>query len=323
MTHSILLADDSVTVQRVVELTFAEEGFGVISVGSGAQAIERIEQDRPDIVLADVNMPDRDGYEVAAHVKTTPHLQHIPVVLMTGAFEQIDDSRAWPAGYDGVLAKPFEPHMVIALVRDLLSRRPVEAAAGTAAAAASGERPPAEPGAALPPAAATASGFPFDPGASVASPTSSLDDYFDRLDEALAAVPPAGVRPAPAPAAAGTLAGAKPTSAPASRAAPGLSAPSPSLADAFSALLADELGESAPAVAAAAPAVTAGPPPDASAPGTAAVPLAVTDELVEAVTRRVVEQFSRQAVRDLVASTVLDVTERLVREEIERIKTGA
>jgi CheY-like chemotaxis protein len=140
MTHTILLADDSVTVQRVVELTFADEGFGVVSVGTGAQAIERIEQDRPDIVLADVSMPNGDGYEVAAHVKGHPHLAHIPVVLMTGAFEQIDDSRAWPAGYDGVLAKPFEPHMVIGLVRDLLSRRPAEAAAIPPPAAAEGAR---------------------------------------------------------------------------------------------------------------------------------------------------------------------------------------
>jgi CheY-like chemotaxis protein len=98
MRRKLLLADDSVTVQRVIELTFAEEGLDVISVGDGAQAIARAEQERPDIILADVSMPERDGYQVAEHVKNTPHLSHIPVVLLTGAFEQVDEARAGRCG---------------------------------------------------------------------------------------------------------------------------------------------------------------------------------------------------------------------------------
>jgi len=104
MPHKLLLADDSVTIQRVIELTFADEDVQVIAVGDGRQAIERIEADRPDIVLADVGMPERDGYEVAAFVKTTPHLAHIPVLLLTGAFEPVDEQRAAAVGCDGVLA---------------------------------------------------------------------------------------------------------------------------------------------------------------------------------------------------------------------------
>jgi CheY-like chemotaxis protein len=296
MPYTLLLADHSVTVQRVVELTFAEEGVRVISVGTGAQAIDRIEQDRPDIVLVDVNVPERDGYEVAAHVKRTPHLEHIPVVLMTGAFEQVDDRRARPAGYDGVLAKPFEPHMVTALVRDLLSRR---GAAASRTPRGEDERE----------AATAASGFPFEPGASVAPSTSSLDDYFDRLDEALASSAPGDPRPPAAPSAHQPVAG-RPTAGPV-------------LADAFSALLADELGEAPSPSPAPARAPAPSPPARAvpAAPPTAAPEL--SEELIDAVTRRVVERFSEQAVRELVASTVLEVTERLVREEIERIKASA
>jgi CheY-like chemotaxis protein len=319
MLHTLLLADDSVTVQRVVELTFAEEGFGVISVGTGAQAIERIEKDRPDIVLVDVNMPEGDGYEVAAHVKATPDLKHIPVVLMTGAFEQVDESRAMPAGYDAVLAKPFEPHMVIALVRDLLSRR-AEEAHGELPPREAKDAAPAEARAAERPAA-PASGFPFDPGASVGSPTPSLDDYFDRLDEALASVPPFAARPAPPPRPVGPLPEA--TSALGSAPAAAPAAAGPSLADAFSALLEDELGQAAPADAAAQPSAPSAPPATPAASASAAPAAGFSDELVEAVTRRVVERLSERAVRDLVASTVLDVTERLVREEIERIKASA
>src|SRR5712671_5509130 len=123
MTHRLLLADDSVTIQRVIELTFADEDIDVITVGDGQQAIDRLDADPPDIVLADVDMPKRDGYEVAAYVKSRPKLAHIPVVLLTGAFEPIDQARADAAGSSDVLAKPFEPQMVINRVKDLLGKK--------------------------------------------------------------------------------------------------------------------------------------------------------------------------------------------------------
>ncbi len=137
MPHKLLLADDSVTIQRVIELTFADEDIQVIAVGDGQKAIERIEAERPDIVLADVGMPERDGYEVAAFVKNTAHLAHIPVLLLTGAFEPVDEQRARAVGCDGVLAKPFEPHMVITRVKELLASRRQWAGARARA----GERP--------------------------------------------------------------------------------------------------------------------------------------------------------------------------------------
>ena len=123
MTPKLLLADDSVTIQRVIELTFADEDVQVVAVGDGKQAIERVRADRPDIVLADVGMPERDGYEVAAFIKGDPSLAHIPVLLLTGAFEPVDEARARAVGCDGVLVKPFEPQMVISRVRDLLAGR--------------------------------------------------------------------------------------------------------------------------------------------------------------------------------------------------------
>ena len=123
MTHKLLLADDSVTIQRVIELTFADEDVEVTTVGDGQLAIERLETDPPDIVLADVDMPKRDGYEVAAYVKSRPKLAHIPVVLLTGAFEPVDQARATAAGSSDVLAKPFEPQMVINRVKELLARK--------------------------------------------------------------------------------------------------------------------------------------------------------------------------------------------------------
>ena len=123
MTHKLLLADDSVTIQRVIELTFADEDVEVTTVGDGQLAIDRLDIDTPDIILADVDMPKRDGYEVAAYVKSRPKLAHIPVVLLTGAFEPIDQARDAAAGSTDVLSKPFEPQMVINRVKELLGKK--------------------------------------------------------------------------------------------------------------------------------------------------------------------------------------------------------
>ena len=123
MPHTLLLADDSVTIQRVIELTFADEDVVVVAVSDGDQAIARLEASPPDIVLADIGMPGKNGYEVAQYIRRSPRLAHIPVVLLTGAFEPVDQARADEAGCDGVLAKPFEPQLVIGRVKELLARK--------------------------------------------------------------------------------------------------------------------------------------------------------------------------------------------------------
>lgn len=120
MAATLLLADDSVTIQRVIELTFADEDIRVLVASDGQQAIQKIDSDRPDIVLADIGMPRVDGYAVATHVKESASLKHIPVLLLTGAFEPIDEARARKTGCDGVLVKPFEPQKLVARVKELL-----------------------------------------------------------------------------------------------------------------------------------------------------------------------------------------------------------
>ena len=129
MGKKILLADDSITIQKVIELTFSDEDFDVITVGNGRLALEKLPEVRPDIVLCDIIMPEKDGYEVCEQIKTNPVYSHIPVLLLTGAFEPFDQERAARAGYDGSLAKPFEPETLIAKVKDLLARAPVRASA--------------------------------------------------------------------------------------------------------------------------------------------------------------------------------------------------
>ncbi|MFI5007699.1 MAG: response regulator [Solirubrobacterales bacterium] len=122
MGKKILLADDSITIQKVIELTFSDEDFDVVTVGNGRLALEKVQEIRPDIVLCDIIMPEKDGYEVCEFIKKNASLQHIPVLLLTGAFEPFDQERAARVGSDGYLAKPFEPETLIAKVKDLLSR---------------------------------------------------------------------------------------------------------------------------------------------------------------------------------------------------------
>jgi CheY-like chemotaxis protein len=122
MGKKILLADDSITIQKVIELTFSDEDFEVVTVGNGRLAVERVPEVRPDLVLCDIIMPEKDGYEVCEFIKKTPATAHIPVLLLTGAFEPFDQERAARVGCDGFLAKPFEPQTLIAKVKDLLSR---------------------------------------------------------------------------------------------------------------------------------------------------------------------------------------------------------
>ena len=118
----LLLADDSVTIQKVVELTFSDEGLEVIAVGDGQRALEMLEERMPDIVLADVLMPGISGYEICEHIKRSERFRHIPVLLLVGSFEPFDEEEARRVGADDYLTKPFQSiRQLIGKVGGLLS----------------------------------------------------------------------------------------------------------------------------------------------------------------------------------------------------------
>jgi CheY-like chemotaxis protein len=106
--RKLLLADDSATIQKVIDLTFADEGVRVVAVGNGQEAIDKLLEVEPDIVLADVFMPSPNGYEVCEYVKTNEKLKHIPVMLLVGSFEPFDEAEARRVGADDILTKPFQ-----------------------------------------------------------------------------------------------------------------------------------------------------------------------------------------------------------------------
>lgn len=119
MSKSILLADDSVTIQKVVELTFLDEDFHVSAVSNGAEAIARLGETTPDIVIADVHMPGADGYEVCRRSKELH--PSVPVLLLAGTFEAFDADEATRCGADGYLKKPFDSQELLRRVRELSS----------------------------------------------------------------------------------------------------------------------------------------------------------------------------------------------------------
>jgi CheY-like chemotaxis protein len=121
MPKKILLADDSITIQKVVELTFSDGDYEVVAVNNGAKAIQKLSEMRPDIILSDIIMPEKNGYEVCEYVKSHPEFRTIPVVLLTGTFEPFDPDRADKAGCDAVVTKPFESQSLIHKVEELVS----------------------------------------------------------------------------------------------------------------------------------------------------------------------------------------------------------
>ena len=118
---TILLADDSITIQKIVNLTFSGEGIEVVTVGNGEAAVKKIHEIRPALVLADIFMPGKNGYEVCDYIKTDLSLSATPVILLVGAFEPFDSNEAARVKADGHLTKPFEIKVLISAVNSLIS----------------------------------------------------------------------------------------------------------------------------------------------------------------------------------------------------------
>jgi CheY-like chemotaxis protein len=269
--NTLLLVDDSVTIQRVIELTFADEHIRVVSVGDGRRALQWLERDSPDIVLVDVAAPDVDGYAISTYVRESSRLKHVPVLLLAGVFEPVDEDKAKDAGCSGVLVKPFEPEELVRRVRGLLDQ------AGHAAPDAPAEAPARGRRAHEPEASNVVTPFPATPrpvpmhAVPAAATAPPLDPPSDRpgWDNAPAAAP--GDRRDPALP---------------SRVA---------LANAFSALLAAE--QAMPAAA----------------------PPVLTEAMVDEAVRKALVRMTDNIVRRIVVETA----ERLIREEIEKIKSSS
>ncbi len=351
MPKTVLLADDSAAIHRIVALTFADEDVRIVSVEDGDQAVAALQQSPPDLVLADVDMPGRSGYEVAEFVRSQPALSSLPVLLLIGAFDAVDRERAVLVGADGILAKPFDPAVLVGRVLELLTvgRGGAPVVQPPAAIVGSWSAPIPDLSAPVPVPDASAldpediaPSAPFEtvfvptpesaaearPDVDRRRPSATPDAYFDEIDRAFAQL---STLPRTSPHArqeepeVDAVDGEEERRTAQARlaAVPPLTVP---ITDAFTALLdAERIGRSAPSMLITTPPTpTQATTPVAVTPAhPAAAPSAPTidlDALAEKVARLVLAQLSDHVIRDTVTGIVSATAERLVVEEIERIK---
>ena len=219
MSKKILLADDSVTIQKVVELTFMDEGVTVVAVGNGSDAIARLAEVNPDVVIADVHMPGASGYEVAS--KSKAWRPSVPVLLLVGTFEPFSKEDFAASGANASMKKPFDSQELLREVTAML------AMSGEGQAAAP-EADDASALAELPPLDDTASGWQLDDEEELEA-TGGLSSPAAPIALAAPSTPAVFAMPAPA-AAPPTAPAPEPPPAPAPATPVAMSAPTPAAA---------------------------------------------------------------------------------------------
>ncbi len=297
MTRKLLVADDSVTIQKVVQLTFAGEDVAIEAVSSGDQAVERAYALRPDIILADVFMPGLNGYEVCSKVKGDAELAGTPVVLLVGTFEPFDDAEAARVRADGHLTKPFDTSELIQLVRSLIER-----AAPACAAAASPA--PTEPPGTPTPALARAAGAGERPLVSARARDSFLGDG-RILDVFAPQMLAAALQPVPVQPAAARQAPEEPPPAvepaPTGVGQPALAPPEQP----------EPVAEVKPRLAAAPQVI---PFPGTRLPDEAAEGVELPEEIVNLIVDRVVRRMSPDVIREVAWEVIPELAEIMIRQ---------
>ena len=176
----VLVVDDSLSVRKVVEKALEGRGMQVLSAASGAEALERIERDRPDVVICDVILPDKDGYQICQFVRKHPAISTTPVLLISGVDNGTVQARAAEVKSDEVMFKPFGVDELVRKVDGLLRSRTNGAAAAANGAPAAMASDPAPTPAASAPVAAPAARVSEPLAPAVTLPPPAASDASDR-----------------------------------------------------------------------------------------------------------------------------------------------
>ena len=338
MPKTLLLADDSVTIQKVVAIVFAGEDYRITAVDNGEDALRRARENPPDIVLADAVMPRMNGYELCQALKADPQFADVPVLLLTGTFEPFDEGRARAAHADGHVAKPFDSQALLTRVRELVE--------GVTAEPLPLSYPPMTPAPSRFPASAPApvhAASPVDRMQPPGPPRRTVPPPFPPPGHPLRAgaarpgtLPPtsvkgAGVRPPPPPAARPGP-GSPPLPSPVSATARGAVAPprpfapAPARAPARPPPPPDPFGMDAPAAAendwsdvSSGAAGVQAPAPQRREPAPPPPSAAATSDGGEAALRLAISQASREIVEKIAWEVVPQLAEVIIREHVERL----
>ncbi|MFQ5839751.1 MAG: response regulator [Candidatus Methylomirabilales bacterium] len=126
MGARILVADDSITIQKVVEFTLSKENVELVQAKTAAEALTKARTVRPDLILMDLSLPDTPGDEVCRTIRQDPQLKGIPIILLVGTFENVDEAQGRQFGANEIVSKPFDSQTLITKVKGLLTSRPGE-----------------------------------------------------------------------------------------------------------------------------------------------------------------------------------------------------
>ncbi len=184
MPKTLLVADDSVVIQKSIGITFAQEDYAITFVGNGEEAYQKAREMKPDVILADVVMPKKNGYELCQLLRNDPQLNQVPVLLLAGAQEPYDETKGQAVGATGHIIKPFESQALIAKVNEMATT-PVAPPAPQPAAAPPPPAPAPQAAAPAPPPAAT------PPTPTTPSPASTIMGQAPQVQPAAAPQPPA------------------------------------------------------------------------------------------------------------------------------------
>ena len=123
MSKRILVVEDHEENRRILRLILTKAGFELIEAETGEDGVRLAETERPDLILMDIQLPGLDGYEATRRIKGNPALRHIPIIAVTSYALSGDDRKAFEAGCDGYVTKPFSPRALLATIREHLPGR--------------------------------------------------------------------------------------------------------------------------------------------------------------------------------------------------------
>ena len=122
MSKRILVVEDQEDNRQIVRDLLSANGYELTDAITGEEGVALAKRDRPDLILMDIQLPGIDGYEATRRIKADPELRHIPIIVVTSYALSGDDQKAFAAGCDGYVTKPFSPRLLLAKIREYLPK---------------------------------------------------------------------------------------------------------------------------------------------------------------------------------------------------------
>jgi len=120
MPYKIIIADDSPSIQKIIHMSFPVPEFEIFAFNDGKEFMDSFKQIKPDAILLNLSLPQKDGYEVGAYIKGQEEFSRVPLILLKEAFEPLDKERIAAFEYDELIQKPFDSEMLVQMVRTMI-----------------------------------------------------------------------------------------------------------------------------------------------------------------------------------------------------------